>query len=303
MQTNFHVTLLSNAQPELFENNRPDDFNTKLPHNIDLEGAWEVGVTQIQFHNHLKFYAPATQFVLWVFEHNANISVPEDPEYEANELETMLLDIGAATFKSYTMKHFFATIPGAYFETYKTYGNFVAKHLSKLCKSPVTYLSNGFTPNKFLITDKDKPNLRIGFSSKDAEAFETLGIITHEESNLLSNGVKLYGFDDHNAVVIKPKVPYPQNIFLYCNIVDKQIVGGSEVRLLKMLPAKTEEQKWQSHFFDTPTYAPVIDNVLSAINVFMRDEQGNAIRFIDTTSHVSLGLHFRKVGTSNQYFW
>ncbi len=303
MQTNFHVTLLSNAQPELFEKNRPDDFNTKLPHNIDLEGAWEVGVNQIQFDNHLKFYAPMTQFVVWVFEHNANISVPEDPEYKAEELETMLLNIGASTFKTNTMKHFFVTIPGAYFETHKTYGEFVAKRLEKLCKSTVTYLSNEVTPNKFFFADKDKPNLQIGFSSKDAEMFEILGINTREQSKLLSNGVQLYCFDDHNSKLIKPKVPFPQNIFLYCNIVDKQVVGGSEVRLLKMLPAKTEEQKWQSHFFDTPTYTPVIDNVLSVINVFMRDEQGNAIQFINTTSHVSLGLHFRKVGLSNQYFW
>ena len=51
----FHLTLPSNASMDCYPNNTVAKYTTKLPRNIDLEGDWEVSLSEISvpvdFHN------------------------------------------------------------------------------------------------------------------------------------------------------------------------------------------------------------------------------------------------------------
>ena len=49
----FYMTLPSNASMDVFPNNLVTHYFTKLPHPIDLEGQWEVGLVSMSYpHNH-----------------------------------------------------------------------------------------------------------------------------------------------------------------------------------------------------------------------------------------------------------
>lgn len=43
----FYVTLPSNSSMDYYPNNTAAQFSTKLPHAIELDGDWEVGLTEI----------------------------------------------------------------------------------------------------------------------------------------------------------------------------------------------------------------------------------------------------------------
>lgn len=290
----FYVTLLSNAQVDgEFKNNRPNNFTNRLPYKIDLEGSWEVGVTQIQFDNYLKFRTPKFELVVWVFEEGSDMSEPAEEGYEASDLETRLLNINTSGFNYDKMKHRFITIREGVWSSDEEFGKHVAYVINKHFKETVVYMHSAATANKFCIVN-EKKKLEIGFSSVDDELFEILGVRKRHESERLSNGVLLYGFADTRTNKREERLPTTQNIFMYSNIVDKQIVGGRKVKLLKYIPVKTGHRKWQTNFFDMPTYTKVSESSLTDINVFLRDDQGKPVEFIDTRSHVSMQLHFRK---------
>ena len=49
MNEGFYLSLPSNSSIEYFEDNKVNNFVTKLPQSIELTGNWEVGLLDIQF--------------------------------------------------------------------------------------------------------------------------------------------------------------------------------------------------------------------------------------------------------------
>jgi len=49
----FHVTLPSNSSMDYYPENTVARFTTKLPNNINLEGEWEVGLSEISVPSHV----------------------------------------------------------------------------------------------------------------------------------------------------------------------------------------------------------------------------------------------------------
>ena len=49
----FHLTLPSNSSTDCYPENTVARFTTKLPNNIDLEGEWEVGLSEISVLSHV----------------------------------------------------------------------------------------------------------------------------------------------------------------------------------------------------------------------------------------------------------
>ena len=47
--SHFHLTLPSNASMNIFSNNTVAKYKTRLPNNIELDGVWEVALTEIQY--------------------------------------------------------------------------------------------------------------------------------------------------------------------------------------------------------------------------------------------------------------
>ncbi|KAL7388635.1 hypothetical protein ABVT39_018278 [Epinephelus coioides] len=45
----FYITLTSNASEDVFKNNTGSSFHVDLAQNIDLEGPWQVALTEISY--------------------------------------------------------------------------------------------------------------------------------------------------------------------------------------------------------------------------------------------------------------
>ena len=52
--THFYLTLPSNASMKIYPDNTVAKYTTQLPNNIELDGDWEVALTEIQYPH--KFY-------------------------------------------------------------------------------------------------------------------------------------------------------------------------------------------------------------------------------------------------------
>ena len=65
MKSEFYVTLPSNSSIQYFPDNKTSNFVTKLSRTLQLDGEWEVGLAEIDYH------IPGTTYVkeriLWKF--------------------------------------------------------------------------------------------------------------------------------------------------------------------------------------------------------------------------------------------
>ena len=45
----FYLTLPSNSYMDYFPDNKLTHFSTRLPQMMDLDGSWEIGLSEIQY--------------------------------------------------------------------------------------------------------------------------------------------------------------------------------------------------------------------------------------------------------------
>ena len=106
----FHVTLPSNSSMDCYPTNTAAQFTTKLPHQIALEGDWEVALTEISVPITLDNVTKETCFVelsTWTSERTYKYAV-ESGYYDSlvqlmNSLSEVLVDKGI-TFALWTDK-------------------------------------------------------------------------------------------------------------------------------------------------------------------------------------------------------
>ena len=84
-------------------------------------------------------------------------------------------------------------------------------------------------------------------------------------------------------------------IYVYCDIVEPQIVGDVLTQLQDVIPVKGRSGENISRRFDKPHYRPVLKKNFSNIHIFLRDDQGNSIRFRKGKSNITLHLRRQKL--------
>ena len=85
---------------------------------------------------------------------------------------------------------------------------------------------------------------------------------------------------------------YFYNIFVYCNIIEHQIVANAFVPLLRAVPISTTADKYVTANFLHNIYVPLNTNRISTIEIKLCDETGRQIPFEFGKTLVT--LHFRK---------
>jgi len=81
------------------------------------------------------------------------------------------------------------------------------------------------------------------------------------------------------------------HMFIYCDIIDPQIVGSSLVPLLRMVNTAGTEGQAMTQTFSTPFYVPLSRSEFDTVSIRLCDEFGEELP-IDK-GHVTLSLHFR----------
>jgi hypothetical protein len=79
-------------------------------------------------------------------------------------------------------------------------------------------------------------------------------------------------------------------LFIYCSIIEPQIVGNYKTRLLNIIPVNVKRNEYIYLRYDTPRYVPVNQDIIDHVLIEIRDSAGELINF--EAGKVMLKLHF-----------
>ena len=82
------------------------------------------------------------------------------------------------------------------------------------------------------------------------------------------------------------------NLYVYCDIVQSQVVGDSHVPLLRIVPVEGGDGERLSKIFLNPQYLPVSRKQFESIEVNIKRDTGEKVSF--ETGRVLLTLHLRR---------
>jgi len=82
------------------------------------------------------------------------------------------------------------------------------------------------------------------------------------------------------------------NIYVYCSIVEKQIIGDALVPLLAKMPVSGTFDSVVHHICQHPIYVPLVRTNIDTIEIAIKDDTNNGISL--QYGKVILTLHFRK---------
>lgn len=292
-ENEFCVTLLSNAQVQNeFPNNNPGLFSNRLPTSIVLHGTWEVGVTQVHFTNALKFRTPEYKFVVWIGEEGKDLADAEKLR-SVSDADKDLFDVSDISDACVKMDFHIIRFPAASWYTVAELGRAVASYISSTVGTEVTFARS--SKNSVFTIDSSKT---LGITSCDDELFDVLGVSKYgmnKKKTTLGYGF----FHDLNSLGRAQRPPRrPEMLFIYSNIVEKSIVGGSLANLLKAVPITAHNGYMQVNSYLPPVYVKVSESVLQQIDIVMCDCGSHRIEFTDEYAHASIELHFRKRDTT-----
>lgn len=82
------------------------------------------------------------------------------------------------------------------------------------------------------------------------------------------------------------------NLYVYCDVVQPQVVGDTQVPLIRIVPVEGKDGERVSRSFLTPQYLPVNRKQLETIEVNIRRDTGDKIPF--ESGRVLVTLHFKR---------
>ena len=81
-------------------------------------------------------------------------------------------------------------------------------------------------------------------------------------------------------------------IYVYCDIVEPQIVGDTSAQLLKSIPAEGKFGDIIAETFTNIQYVPIRTKSCEAVEVLLRNDTGDPVKF--ERGKVVITLHLRK---------
>ena len=312
MYKNFYVTLLNNVQVEGKQND-PGELANAIPKQVSLDESWEVGVSQIQFINSMKFRTPEFKFVAHII--NAGDEDERDREELGDDYEepdAYILPEAATIATPHEFRHLhyvtgvnvvdnsvwtstysqFITVPAGTWNTPDEVGKAVAKILQAAFGVHILFHPEQDSSQKFYVDSSQ--NLYLGFSSSSDELFELLKIFPRPESQRLKHKLFLYGYRDTNQAFRSYNKSTIKCINVYSQMIQKQVVGKQLTRLLKSVPVNVSREQQQVNFYFKPSYQKLEHTTLPEVSIRLLDEQGKALEFGSSRCSVAVQLHFRK---------
>lgn len=250
----FFITLISNSSLNYYPQNTTSNFSVQLPKKIELNDEWRVGLAEI--HYNYNFF---------------NIAENSNTFY-----------ITEASIRSQHSKYviktgFYAQIDDIIYlilqETEKKFGSWI------------TYDS---WKKQTIITKTDK--IKSLIKEDDSLKIEFKGRLAMQ-----------LGFPPNTNVLEYDESPYtcninfgiPDQIFIYTDIIEPQIVGDKAVQILRIVNNKYNEYG-ASIFteFKDIQYVSLMKKQFESINVILRDTSGLSFPFLHGISTIK--LHFKR---------
>ena len=289
MQTQeFTINLVSNASMATYPNNTLSQFTTLLPNQLTLTGFWEVALAEISW--------PSTIQNITQGQFKFKLEPQEGSDYRAvpkrsSNLVSMYTPIPTIAMPI-TEKHE-RIKPGM--------STSVDQILQSICKR---VLKND--DGKWPITWKvDEPSQILKVYTEVSNPICSFLEVTSSD---LVNVLGLQTIIDRQNTTSKNKTigQFPidlsggcNTIFLYCDLVQNEIVGDTQAALLRAIPLNepkkhgvyARQQNYQT--FSNLQWRRVGKTSIESITISLRNESGQLIPFL-SRGRTNLTLHFRK---------
>ena len=228
--THFYVTLPSNSSMQYYPENTVTKYKTHLAQPISLEGDWEVGLSEIEYHR--TWYNVEEKDSKIRFEHikdgrvvSEKIHIPLG--YYTNIEE--FTDRINTSFIVFGVKNGIPQMPQL--------------RLDKLTRKINIHISNGMR----IIFSPGIGNI-LGYNEKEDNVFgHTKSVITlHNTYNTEVNS---------------------QSLFVYCDILEHVIVGDTKAPLLHSISVSGKHEDIVREIYDKPMYVPIQKKHFESIEI------------------------------------
>ena len=322
----FYLTLLSDGSMQSFPNNTVAQFKTLLPHPLNLtDGNWEVALTEMMYSVDLKnITTEEAYFDVFILE-TAGRQVTDPNLYGWNRFSKEKIDnvplyqcqslvpwahspwahyvpgdgslikvnvyrirfrAGAYTKPMALIKEINEGLERTLKQVWKTLGN--PKEISnmRLVYYPdydrVMYELNGPSLRK------NPMGIRFPTTLAYKLGMDSDKLIVPNEPNTKWLNVNYLG---NNTMDLYENM---KSMYVYCDIVDPQMVGSNELKLLRVVPFSSEgEDKHQARWEPIRAeYLKLSKKYFDTIDLHIMSSLGNPMGFLKGRSLVK--LHFRK---------
>ena len=260
--------MVSNASGEMFPNNTLSSFTNFLPEQVNLEGQWEVAISEISYPS---MYQNITEGKFKFFDEKLSKSTST---YNLEPgLYTSITDIVEAMNTLIQQRN-------------NHHGTCIAVKVSRKTQKVVILLANDSSGLAFCSTD-----LGHIFGNNVGNEF----------------GVLMIGKGPHEPEFAYDIVRI-HSLMIYSDLVEHSIVGDTKAPLLRCFPfisklkggdIITTGQYMNYQTFNNLQFRPLLKNSFDSIHIDLRDTSGEKIPFV-SVGITRLVLMFRKV--SNIHF-
>jgi hypothetical protein len=282
----FYLTLPSNTVPE----NRTSNFSVHLPTKLDLQGKWEVALSEIQYPHS------------WT---NINGSTTKDGAYENCIDVTFENNLTVSLFvpRGYygTIREFLAAIE--YAKDYTSKGIQKAAKRMELLKKNLKKKDTVMKKFRKQLEVRHGKDLITGFQLEFDETLQRVRCkLFPGKVRMVKFSERLQymlGFDSPTITKSKQLATFQPDLrggfyslYIYCSLVEPQIVGNVTAPLLRNVHIEGLHGDMVEKLYHTPHYVPVIAKQVDRIEIDIKDDKNQSVPFQFGKAVVK--LHFRK---------
>ena len=257
--SSFHITLPSNVKNDY--NNWSNSFRTTLPYQISLTGEWEVGLSEI--------FLPVSHY-----------NVGNGSERD-RQIGLFVRDGEVPGFVG-------VTVSAGNYPSITELTQEINREIQTVLKPPnsCTFYVDSIT-RRTLIVLTNTPTLSLVFLG--AELAYILGFPENSaEIEFGESGKAVSPWSSDISANLT-------TVYLYTNIIQNQIVGNTQARLLRIVPINARNFGEISHkYFERPQFHELACNNFSEIEIELRTETGKLFPIKYGT--VVVQLSFRRKG-------
>lgn len=328
-QSQFLVTLPSNACDDVYPNNRPGNYKTRLPIPVDLGEDWEVGLVDVQYPQSWYNFVHTTRVILAiVLGRDAGVVLTPDNtrpyKFPSGVTPTSptkdeQFQINFNKFNSGNLFAVEAVMRPGHYASVKQVGEalaasfnqaFVALYPTRKHKMSVSFAMDPTnTYSSFIFENIDKAF----FYTDNVYATDVLGIGptgrqgtgTDSDPHIWQYGI--FRTTDKGEVAspyMKASLTRAFSVYIYSDIIKSQIVGDALAPLLGVAPVvhtsvsdvatSGKFSKLQYWCFNPTYYMPLRLSRFDTIDMLLCTDEGLEVVFGSDVDKVVCRLHFQR---------
>ncbi len=266
----FYLTLPSNTTSQ----NTTANFSVHLPQKLNLQGKWEVALVEIQYPyswENISGKQNKPTIDNWIdvtFENNFLATVYVPPGYYGSIFELVAAIEYGKEQASESLENSLQEFPGEF--------GLISKHIEDI--------KSGF----IFIFDQTLKRVSCKFWGEKVKHVE-----------LSSKLQYMLGFEHAEIYKERNRAKYIPDIrigfyslYLYCSLVEPQIVGNVTAPLLRSVHVKGNHGDIIEKLYNTPHYVPVVAKEIDRVEIDIKDDNNQSVPFQFGKTVVK--LHFRR---------